>query len=80
MESEGEFIKRIQQQVTWEREHTIVGFGHTFAVPIEEIKDWIDEAKKEVPPILKNRVGKPWVNPEKAAEWFLKWLGTLEKT
>ena len=38
----------------------------------------IDEAKKEFPPILKNRVGKPWVNPERAAEWLLKWFGDSE--
>jgi len=43
-----------------------------------EVQKIIDEAKKEFPPILKNRRGEPWVNPEKAATWFLKYLGEVE--
>ena len=35
----------------------------------------VDGAKETFPPILQNRRGDPWVNPEKAAIWFLKYFG-----
>ena len=63
---EGEFYKRLRE---------LVGTGSIIYNEDVIFREWLNEAKKEFPSILQNRKGDPWVNPEKAAIWFLKYFG-----
>ena len=68
---EKEFKKRIKTR----GRPSILYFEGDKWVLVSSVDKTIDEAKKEFPPILQNRRGEPWVNPEKAAIWFLKHFG-----
>lgn len=90
-EKHGEFTKRIERLrdlVNTLRDEYGVTHNPVIKYVAEEIIATIktfDEAKKDFPEILypndyaHNYGNIPWCNPERAAGWFIKWLGMQKK-